>query len=311
MAARYRISPDAGCVIGIDAGSTHIRIKVHTLDGTSIYEDSRLVSQRQRHINQTTVSRVHDLVVETTEHLTAPIRAATLAVPTSVSTVFREQPDQAALIALQRDLKTLLGPNIELFLENNVNCAAVGEQFYGAGRGYPTFAYFQLGVKVGLGIVHDTHLLRGAAHAAGEPSRIPFPWTPEIHPTPGHLEQYLGATAFMQRVRQKWPTGSRPPKDTSELFSLAEQGVIPACGMVDDHAEDIGRLLATVVAILDPGLVILGGGIGQNSLLLRSARETLKKLAWSTEVRSTQLGDEATVLGATTLATTQAMNHIL
>jgi predicted NBD/HSP70 family sugar kinase len=234
-----------------------------------------------------------------------------LAVPTSVSTVFREQPDRPALIELQRDLEALFGSDTELCLENNVNCASVGEQFYGSAQGYSTFAYLQLGVKIGLGIVHETRLLRGATHAAGEPARIPFAWTPEAAPTPGRLEQYLGATALMQRVRRKWPTGSKPPKDTSELFSFAEQGMVPACHMVNDHAEDIGRLLAAVVAILDPGLVILGGGIGQSHLLRTGARETLTKLAWPTEVRATQLGDQATVLGATTLATTRALDRAL
>lgn len=59
---------------------------------------------------------------------------------------------------------------------------------------------------------------------------------------------------------------------------------------------------------MDPGLVVLGGGIGQNPLLIPRAMRTVEHLAWPTPVVSTSLGDQATVLGATTLATDWALD---
>lgn len=310
-ASRYQISSRAGCTIGIDAGSTHVRIRADKLDGATIYENSQAVSKRQQHINRNTVSCVRDLITRTVENVPSPVLALTLAVPTSVSSVFREQPDRWALNELQRALECDFGTDTDLSIENNVNCAAVGEQCYGAGQDYPSFVYLQLGVKIGLGIVYKTQLLEGANHAAGEPARIPFAWTPDTPPAPGLLEQYLGATSFMRRVRQRWPTGSRAPKDAADLFSRAERGNIPALRMVNEHAEDVGRVLAAIVAILDPGLVILGGGIGQNRLLRRGAQESLRKLAWPTEVQSTLLGGQATVLGAAARARARALDCIM
>lgn len=307
-ASTYRIGSEAGCAIGIDAGSTHVRILAHTLDGRRIHDESVMTSNQQRHINRTTVDRVHRIAVSAIEKLQPPVRAVTLAVPTSVSPVFQEHPDHAALVALDRDLIKLFDAGV--CLENNVNCAAVAEHIYGAGRDYSTFAYLQLGVKIGLGIIYENQLLRGATRAAGEPARIPFAWTPDAAPLPGRLEQYLGATNFMQRVRENWPDESKPPKNIAQLFSQAEQSGGPAVDLVNDYAEDVGRLLAAVVAVLDPGMVVLGGGVGQSPLLLSSAQRTLTNLAWRTEIHSTELGDQATVLGATSLAVHRGLDSV-
>jgi len=73
----------------------------------------------------------------------------------------------------------------------------------------------------------------------------------------------------------------------------------------------VGEMAAAVVAILDPGLVILGGGVGQSPLLLDSVRATVRRLTLETEIRSGVLGQDATIMGAARLAADAALADIL
>lgn len=307
-AAVCRVSADAGCVLGLDAGSTHIRVRAQTLDGRSLLDEAVSTSGRQRHINTRTISAASKLLTEALDRMTAPVRAVTVAVPTSVSPAYREPKDYRAMHQLLAALSRLTDVDIEV--ENNVNCAAVGEHRHGAAAGHDTFSYLQIGVKIGLGTIHRNELFRGATAAAGEPARIPFPWAPGVNPEPGRVEQYLGATSLMRRCRQQWRAGSTPPKDTTELFARADAGDTSAGAVVEAHAADVGRLLAAVVCLLDPGLLVLGGGIGQNASLLPGVSRAVAKLAWPTPIASTSLGDQATVLGATALAADRALDEL-
>jgi predicted NBD/HSP70 family sugar kinase len=72
--------------------------------------------------------------------------------------------------------------------------------------------------------------------------------------------------------------------------------------VVDRHAADVGRLAAAVAAVLDPGLIVLGGGTGAYPQLLPGVRAELARLSWPTEVVSSMVGDSGTVAGASRLA---------
>jgi predicted NBD/HSP70 family sugar kinase len=72
--------------------------------------------------------------------------------------------------------------------------------------------------------------------------------------------------------------------------------------VVAEQANDVGRLAATLVAVLDPGLIVLGGGVGQNPLLRAGVQETVRRLTWETEIAVSVLGPRATALGAAQIA---------
>jgi predicted NBD/HSP70 family sugar kinase len=100
------------------------------------------------------------------------------------------------------------------------------------------------------------------------------------------------------------------PKDPEALFQAAARGHSAARRVVDQHATDIGRLAVGVMSVLDPGLVVLGGGVGQNQLLLPGVRRVTTALAWDTEITVGALGEHATVLGAVHLAITRALDRL-
>jgi predicted NBD/HSP70 family sugar kinase len=199
-----------------------------------------------------------------------------------------------------------------VIIENNVNCASLAELTYGAARDRSTFAYLQVGVRIGMGIVLDGKLFRGFNGAAGEVGRMPFPWSGDAHPRREGAEQYLGSRALLERSLAGWPSAEGPPPASAkELFAAASAGSAHARYWVGRHAADIGALIAGCVGIIDPGLVVLGGGVGQNPLLLAPVRRTVRDLAWTTEIVTSALGENGTVLGAAHLAANHGLGLIL
>lgn len=310
-AGMYRLGVGAGHVIAVDAGSTHVRLRVSTLDKRLLHHRVYRFSSNQRHLSDE-ISRAVADEVEAARSLTengwGKLRAIGIALPSRVVT---ENADKAA--TGQERLFTHFTPpsDVPLLLENNVNCAAIAEQSHGIAQGRTDFAYIQVGVKIGMGVVLGGRLIRGRSGGAGEISHLPYPWAPGIKPANLELENYVGAEALMQRVSAGWPKNGQPPADTSELFARAEQGDPAALKHVRLHAEDIGAIVSACVAVIDPGLIVLGGGIGGNALMLPSIRETVSRLSYPTEIEASVLGPDATVLGIEKIAADHACEMLV
>jgi predicted NBD/HSP70 family sugar kinase len=313
-AAMYRLGAGAGHVIAVDAGSTRVRLRVATLDNRLLHHRVHRLSSNQRslspEISQVVAEEVNAARAATGQDW-GKLRALGIAIPTRV--VGHDQ-DQSA--TGQEVLFTHFRPpeDVPLFLENNVNCAAIGERSRGVARGRSDFAYVQIGVKIGMGVVLGGRLIRGRSGGAGEIGHLPYPWGPGTRPLTGELENYVGADAFLERARAAWPKGDHagpPPADTVELFELAERGNVIALAAVRRHAEDIGAIVAACVGVIDPGLIVLGGGIGSNRLMLPHVCGTVKRLSYPTEIRSSSLGPDATLLGIEKIAADHACNFLV
>lgn len=310
--AMYRIGAGAGHVIVVDAGSTFVRLRVSTLDGHTLYGGGYQLATEQRRfsaeLTSVVVQAVRAAMAEAREDW-GNLRAIGIALPTKVSCEL-DQPEE---IALHKHLVDEAGiaAELPLILENNVNCAALAEGVKGVASGVDDFAYIQVGVKIGMGIVLGGELVRGRNGGAGEVSYLPFPWLPDAEPRQEELENYLGSESLLRRVRGDWPDGETPPTDAIDLFRLAGQGHAAAIERVEHYARDIGRLVAACVAVLDPGLVVLGGGIGQNSLILPQVRQVADELSVPTRVEVTGLGDEATLMGIQHVALRRAQERLV
>jgi predicted NBD/HSP70 family sugar kinase len=163
-----------------------------------------------------------------------------------------------------------------------------------------------------MGLMLGGKLLRGRNGAAGEIGHLAFPMGDGVRPRAGEIERYMGTEAFMQRVRTGWPVSAgTPPADAVELMSRVAEGCPAATEHAMRHAEDIGAIVATCVSVVDPGLVVLGGGLGGSPLLLPTVDEVANRLSYPVEVRVSTLGQDATVLGIEKLASDRAVDHLM
>ncbi|MEV6760401.1 ROK family transcriptional regulator [Streptomyces sp. NPDC051105] len=303
-AAVYGLGPASGSVLAVDLGPARTRVRGCALDGTLLAEAA------------TPRTRAADAVREALAALPAgaPLRAIVVAVgdvtaPDLAGTGMR--PATAKAGPVFDAVSVALPPGAPVHLENNVNCAALAELHEGAARGRHTFGYLRIGVGIGLGIVIGGQVLRGANGAAGELARLPYPWDDDREPRREALEAYVGSQALLRRAAEAWRAADGPRPRTAEgLFALAAEGREPARGLVARHAADVGRLAAAVAAVLDPGLIVLGGSTGADPQLLPGVRAELGRLSWPTEVVSSQIGDLGTVVGAARLAVAKGVQNV-
>lgn len=305
----YGLGPRAGFVVGIDCGTTHINAVARGLDGVT------LATMEQSLVEKTADERfliVEDVTARLLSQFDAqsmPLRALVIALPNIISASLERTPGREVLIPVLERLHATYGAPV--LLENNVNCAALAEYHEGAAKDHSFAIYMQIGVKTGMGIVLDGRLFRGFKGGAGEIGHLPFPWSEREKPRWQHVETYMGSASLLERAIARWPADEgKPPQSASELFARAAQSPT-ARAVVEQHAHDIGNLAAACVSVLDPQLIVLGGGVGQNPLLLPGVRDVVRELCWPVEVVNGRLSNQATVLGAVRLAMDYAMARLL
>jgi len=185
---------------------------------------------------------------------------------------------------LRRLLEEALG--VAVTLENDLNLAALAEA---AERGVDDLAFIGVGTGVGMGIVAGGRLLRGAAGAAGELGHLPFGGR-EVAGADGlgPLEAVAGGAGLAMR----WGGGSG-----REVFDAAGRGDARAAALLDDQARALATAIRAVRALLDPGVVVLGGGIGCRPDVAERVGAALNE-----PVERSELGELAGVTGALALA---------
>jgi fructokinase len=164
---------------------------------------------------------------------------------------------------LQRDLSSAL--DREVRCANDANCFAVSEATDGAARGYGVVFGVIMGTGCGGGIAIDRRVHSGPNGVAGEWGHTPLPWpTPEEQPGPlcycgqrGCLETWISGTGFewdFARVSSRNLRGA-------EIVALARSGDPEANAALDRLIDRIARGLSTIVNVLDPDAIVLGGGL--------------------------------------------------
>ncbi|WP_406357794.1 ROK family protein [Streptomyces sp. NBC_00658] len=303
-AAVYRIGPAAGTVLAVDLGPALTRVRGCGLDGTLLAEATGSRAEAVEVVREALAVLGAD----------APLRTIVVAVgdvtpPEREGDGTRPATDKGGPVF--DAVAVALPPGVPVHLENNVNCAALAELHEGAARGRDTFGYLRVGVGIGLGVVIGGQVLRGANGAAGELARLPYPWDDGLDPRHEALEEYIGARSLLRRAAEAWQDADGPcPRTAERLFALAGEGRPAARTVVDRHAVDVGRLAAAVTAVLDPGLLVLGGSTGADPQLLPGVRAELARLSWPTEVTSSTVGDLGTVVGAARLAVARGVRTV-
>ncbi|SDU95251.1 Sugar kinase of the NBD/HSP70 family, may contain an N-terminal HTH domain [Microlunatus sagamiharensis] len=195
-----------------------------------------------------------------------------------------------------------------LVVENDINLAALAEleRLRESGSDAPTFVFVSVGTGLGMGVVDQGRLLRGARGAAGEISYLPAEAAPGSSPT--RLEELTGSASVVSAARDAGLAAT----SAVDVFDAARQGSGAALAVVAREAERVALALTAVVAVLDPPLIILGGGVGRNGdLLLDPIRAVLtaRLPLPPPEIRVSRLDVDAPLQGALADGLVRARHH--
>lgn len=156
---------------------------------------------------------------------------------------------------------------LPVVIENDVRAAALGEMRYGAARGARNLAYLALGTGLGAAAVVDGHLFYGAAHfamEAGQIRRLPeWPFGDEVV-TLEHILSGPGLVMLARWLRPQYPGSALLESATTyDVIDAAAAGDPLALAAVHTQGEWLGRAVVWIASILNPELVVIGGGAGQ------------------------------------------------
>jgi len=178
--------------------------------------------------------------------------------------VFNEHP-------IKRDLETVL--QREVRFANDANCFALSEASDGAARGARIVFGVILGTGVGSGIIVEGRALEGANSIAGEWGHNPLPWPRDDERPgprcgcgqPGHIEAFLSGPGLARDHQERTGREISP----SDIVARAAAGDDTCLASLARYAERLGRALAHIIDVIDPDVIVLGGGLsGIKSLYL-------------------------------------------
>lgn len=195
-------------------------------------------------------------------------------------------------------------------VENDVNLAMLGEAWQGCARGAGDAAFLALGAGVGLGMIVNGRLARGATGAAGEIGYLPLGLDLESDAARaiGAFELQVGGAGVLRRYRE---AGGDELGAVRELFDRLEAGERAAADVIDATARAVALALTCVAAVLDPELIVLGGGVGVRPELVERVRAAMPRFyARPVEVRASALGARAGLVGAVSLAVRRVQNSL-
>jgi glucokinase len=193
---------------------------------------------------------------------------------------------------------------ISVVADNDVNVATLAEHRHGRGVGSDDFAFIAVGTGIGMGIVAGGRLQRGASGAAGEIGMLPLggdPFNPANH-VRGTLEEAAAGIGVARRYAERTGAGASPA-DPIDLFAAAASGDAHAAAALDHQASSLALAVVAIHSVLDPGLVVFGGGLGSRADLVASIRDRVGRLSRrAIRIEPSVLGERAGVVGAVELA---------
>jgi len=286
--------------IGIDLGGTKIEGVVLDADSKEIIR-KRIPTEREKGY-QHILSRLkflHDelaaaaLGQPTTFGLGTPgaISPRTGLLKNSNTVCMNGQP-------VKRDLENLLGRSVEI--QNDANCFAMAEAWMGAGRGRNLVFGVIMGTGCGGGIVYKGEVFTGPQSIAGEWGHMCIdPQGPVCYcGQRGCVETYISGGGLENRYAEKFGE-RRPLKEIEAEYFAGEPNAVE---FMREFFDRFGRALANLIDILDPDIIVLGGGVSNFKALYTEGVASVNKYVFTDELETPivkhHLGDSAGVLGA-------------
>ena len=304
----------AGVAVGIDFDHHHVRVAVSDLS-------SRILAEREQELD--TDHAAHeglDAAAELVGELLAEagvdeatVIGAGMCLPGPVHRPTGVVGSTAILpgwvgVAAAEEMRRRL--ELPILVDNDANLAALAEAAFGAGRDAKDLVYLMISSGIGAGLVLNGRLYRGAEGLAGELGHVLVDAEGPVCRcgNRGCLETVAGTDALADLLRRSHGDGL----DGRAIVRLAREGDLGCRRVIADAGRAIGKAAATLVNVLNPELLIVGGDLSDaGELLLGGVRESLDRSALPTAVQAAtvvagSLGDRAEVLGAIALVLSEA-----
>ncbi len=319
-----RISREAGLVGAIDLGATSIDVALTTLDGAIVghHGEPADIGYGPKRILKRSLDLLRRLL-EAEGATSGDIRAVGVGVPGPVDQSqgrvvappimpgWNNFPVRAAVAELV---------SCPVFVDNDVNLMALGEHAAGAARGVQSFVFVKIGTGIGAGIVVDGDVMRGADGCAGDLGHVSVDADGRrcTCGNRGCLEVEAAGPAIARLGTQAAERGEAPMLaatlarqghlEARDVGDAAARGDLGALAVLRGAAGKIGGTLASVVSLLNPSLIVLGGGVSRigDAFLaeIRTAvyRRSLPLATRNLPIVTSELGADAGVVGASVLA---------
>lgn len=290
--------------IGIDLGGTKIELVALGPGGEVIWRE-RVPTPKDDY--EATILAMRDLVLRAEDQL-GDRGSVGVAIPGTISTRtgLVKNANSTKLIGhpLDKDLSTAVGRPVRV--ANDANCFVLSEATDGAGKGAHTVFGIIAGTGVGGGVAVDGHILVGANGIAGEWGHNPLP-RPSHDEIPGPA-CYCGKRGCIE-AWQSGPAMARQFEEhtgralaATEIAEAAENGDAAAKALMEAFYDRFARAISTVVNIIDPDVVVFGGGLSKIEGLYRELPERIMRYAFTPEGPTCVLknvhGDSSGVRGA-------------
>lgn len=316
---------DAGCILGVDMGAAHVAVALMNLHGIVLSWQHRL------HPVRTDPEGTRELVSELCAKCLAEqpgsrkrLVGIGVAAPCPIDP---KKPDQFSEVVLpdwggRSGLKALATRyRVPLLIENDANLGALAERWWGAGRGIDDFAYVKVATGLGSGHFIGGKVYRGATGVAGEIGHMAI----DPHGKPclcglrGCLATLVGAPALVERARElrgRYPNSALASGGASieAIEDAALAGDPLALQIVHEAAGHLGPAIASLLNLMNPRLVIIGGGLSRlGDLLLEPLRDvirnrTLVSSLAAADVTTSALGPRSIAIGAATYVLDTALD---
>jgi predicted NBD/HSP70 family sugar kinase len=312
---RVAFNPAARVVIGADIGATHARLAVTDLAGGVLAESGHAldIAAGPDAVLPAVVASVRDLLERSGRGLHEVLGVGVgLPGPVEHST---GRPINPPIMPgwdgfdVPGYLTEALGT--ATLVDNDVNVMALGEHF-SHWRDADHLVLVKVATGIGSGIISDGELRRGAQGAAGDLGHIQVPGGADVPCRCGNtgcLEALASGAAVAGRLRELGLDAA----SSADVVRLVRGGSVPAVQLLREAGRDIGEVLATVVSLLNPSVIVLGGALSQaGEHLLAGVREVVYRRSLPLATRHLRIvesrtGERAGVIGAAVLVLEHAL----
>ena len=277
--------PAGDAIVGIDLGGTRVRAGKVRGDAVERSAVSKISGRERAEVVNGELYRTIDAVFD--DEVTGIGCGVPSVVDVETGVVYGvENIPSWREVPLKDDLERRYG--VPAYVNNDANAFAVGELYFGAGRGYRNLVALTLGTGLGAGIVVDGRLYSGAHCAAGELGAIPYR---------EHTIEHYCAGAFFQR---------RAGMAGEEVHARAQAGEPAALALFAEFGAELGYAVLLALFAYDPELIVLGGSISVALPLFGDRmRERLREYPWPHVVAALRIAagevQDAGILGAAAL----------